>query len=241
MGRYKYVEVDGKLQLEHRVVWETVHGKKIPKGYCIHHKDGNGRNNDPSNLELLTVGQHNALHKRLQREGIELIDPNDPIISAARIAERKSKARNREQRLKWHRAYNAEHRDEINAKNKAYKEANAELVKERNRKYRETHREERKACNERYDAEHREERSAYARERYLQKKDVIAEQHRVYRETHQAERAAYNKRYKQEHRELVRAKGRLYMAKKRGSNPEIIAMHQAEVDRLSALEKSKPK
>ena len=41
----------------HRVVWEYHHGE-IPKGYHVHHKDGNSHNNDISNLSLVNQSLH---------------------------------------------------------------------------------------------------------------------------------------------------------------------------------------
>lgn len=34
----------------------------LPKGYVVHHIDGNILNNSPNNLELLTIGEHMKLH-----------------------------------------------------------------------------------------------------------------------------------------------------------------------------------
>ena len=45
----------------HRAVWEHYYGP-IPKGYCIHHRDGDKGNNALSNLELLPAGKHSTLH-----------------------------------------------------------------------------------------------------------------------------------------------------------------------------------
>lgn len=47
----------------HRAIWVAYNGE-IPKGYHIHHKDGNKDNNDISNLELLSVSQHMRLHNK---------------------------------------------------------------------------------------------------------------------------------------------------------------------------------
>lgn len=220
MSRYNEIVVDGKRTREHRVVWEKFHGQKIPPGYAVHHIDGDGHNNDPSNLVLLSNGEHVALHHQLRREGKDPVDSNDPDVVAHREECRKAYHRNAEKGRAQRKKYKKEHAAETSARNKIY---------------RETHREQRRAYSERYDAEHAEERAAYHHQRYLKKKDQIAEQHRIYRETHREERAAYNKKYKQDRIELVRAKGRLYMAKKRGANPDIIAKYQAEVDRLSAM------
>ena len=45
----------------HRAVWEYYNGK-IPKGYHIHHKDGDRCNNDISNLTLLEGKAHLSEH-----------------------------------------------------------------------------------------------------------------------------------------------------------------------------------
>lgn len=45
----------------HRATWEY-HNGKIPKGYHVHHKDGNKLNNDISNLEILPGAEHISLH-----------------------------------------------------------------------------------------------------------------------------------------------------------------------------------
>lgn len=45
IGRDKWVS-------EHRLVMESMLGRKLYKGETVHHKDGNKQNNSPSNLEL---------------------------------------------------------------------------------------------------------------------------------------------------------------------------------------------
>ena len=46
----------------HRLIWEDFYGCEIPKGYIIHHKDGNKTNNCILNLQLMKHGTHNHLH-----------------------------------------------------------------------------------------------------------------------------------------------------------------------------------
>ena len=46
----------------HREVWKDANGV-IPKGYQIHHKDGNTHNNSIENLEMVTTKEHGILHK----------------------------------------------------------------------------------------------------------------------------------------------------------------------------------
>ena len=45
----------------HRFVWEYYNGE-IPKGYDVHHVDGDKSNNDISNLQLLKSSDHKKLH-----------------------------------------------------------------------------------------------------------------------------------------------------------------------------------
>lgn len=47
----------------HRLVWEEHYGK-IPKGFVIHHKNGNVKDNNIDNLEMLSKFKHNSLHKK---------------------------------------------------------------------------------------------------------------------------------------------------------------------------------
>lgn len=57
-------KINGKRQRLHRYVWETENNATIPKGYDIHHKDGNKLNNDILNLVLLKNSEHQSLHQR---------------------------------------------------------------------------------------------------------------------------------------------------------------------------------
>ena len=52
----------------HRDVWEFYSGQKIPKGYEIHHIDGNSLNNSFENLECLSIAEHRAKHKEASQE-----------------------------------------------------------------------------------------------------------------------------------------------------------------------------
>lgn len=48
--------------MEHILVWENATGFPVPNGFCIHHIDRNKKNNDISNLCLMTHGTHTKLH-----------------------------------------------------------------------------------------------------------------------------------------------------------------------------------
>lgn len=47
---------------EHILVWETHHGKPVPDGYVVHHKDKDKTNNAPTNLVAMSNGEHTAMH-----------------------------------------------------------------------------------------------------------------------------------------------------------------------------------
>lgn len=53
---------NGKLRMEHNVVWEEHYGP-IPIGMQIHHIDFDKTNNDISNLQLVTPLEHKRLHE----------------------------------------------------------------------------------------------------------------------------------------------------------------------------------
>jgi len=59
--------VFGKKRYFHREIWKSFHGE-IPKGYHIHHKDGNKLNNSIENLECLSHADHLRLHMRENAE-----------------------------------------------------------------------------------------------------------------------------------------------------------------------------
>jgi len=76
MSRYKCTSkknpVTGELVIVHEHVYMCLLANGMwmkgicstPKGYHVHHIDNNGRNNDPSNLVLLTYEDHMKLHEK---------------------------------------------------------------------------------------------------------------------------------------------------------------------------------
>lgn len=50
----------------HRHVWEQSTGRKLPKGWHVHHIDINSQNNHPDNLEAMPAAAHARLHMSLE-------------------------------------------------------------------------------------------------------------------------------------------------------------------------------
>lgn len=67
-NRYQFKRgSDGRMWLEHRLVWTEAYGS-IPDGFIVHHRDDDSINNALENLELLPDAVHKSLHSRGQRK-----------------------------------------------------------------------------------------------------------------------------------------------------------------------------
>lgn len=55
--RYWNVKLRGKRHYVHRIIWEMHHGP-IPKGMCIDHINGDGRDNRIDNLRVATLSEN---------------------------------------------------------------------------------------------------------------------------------------------------------------------------------------
>lgn len=63
--RLRYKDPDTgtlRFQMLHRYIWEQTYGP-IPKGYVIHHVDGDPLNNALENLILMTRSGHSTFHR----------------------------------------------------------------------------------------------------------------------------------------------------------------------------------
>ena len=60
-------KIDGRRKRLHVYVWEKYNGK-VPKGYAVHHIDEDKRNNEPSNLTIITKKEHAVLHGETKSE-----------------------------------------------------------------------------------------------------------------------------------------------------------------------------
>lgn len=64
---YKLVKVNGRWEIEHRVIMEKKLNRKLVKGEVVHHINGIKLDNRIENLIVMTIGQHLTHHKAERR------------------------------------------------------------------------------------------------------------------------------------------------------------------------------
>lgn len=86
-GEYNYVLVpehpnktSNGYVLEHRIVMENELRRLLKSNEIVHHKDGNKKNNDIHNLEVMTHSEHTILHNQTGRQMVILMCPQCNII-----------------------------------------------------------------------------------------------------------------------------------------------------------------
>jgi hypothetical protein len=63
MNTYKKIRISKtETKDEHRLIMERFLGRKLSSNEVVHHKDGNKRNNDINNLEVMSRSKHSKLH-----------------------------------------------------------------------------------------------------------------------------------------------------------------------------------
>lgn len=108
-GRYYLGNVPGEDGKRHPVrahvyVWEK-HNGKVPEGFSVHHLDKNPKNNDISNLALMSYSAHSSYHAKDHAD--ESRQRMDDIVRPAAVAWHKS-----EDGIEWHK----QHYDEVTQK-----------------------------------------------------------------------------------------------------------------------------
>lgn len=87
----------------HVAIWEFYNKREVPKGYHIHHKDGNTFNNDISNLECVSAREH------LSKEGKknwEKPEYREKVLKNLEKGQEKAKEWHKsEEGRKWHREH----------------------------------------------------------------------------------------------------------------------------------------
>ena len=68
---YKIISIEGIEVKEHHLVWcsNPYNLPYVPKGFVIHHLDGNKLNNNIDNLSLILWGDHSKLHNLKSTSG----------------------------------------------------------------------------------------------------------------------------------------------------------------------------
>lgn len=225
-SRYRYVYMNGVDVPEHRVVWEK-HRGKIPEGYVIHHIDGNGHNNDISNLMCLSKSEHRSLHARMHLLGIDPVNASDPVIANANASNRKRAkiryANNRSDILRKCAEYRESHKSEIAEYQHDYRVRNQGVLAVKRREKYAKNKSRELEVNRKYREEH---------------KEQISEQSKQWRLAHHSELVAAKKLYYQQNKDYILAKNRLNKAISKGAPQEVIAELSAEVNRIKSEKES---
>ena len=204
MSRYKTTRVNGKSVKLHDLIWEQAHGEKIPEGYHVHHIDGNGNNNDPSNLVLMSRSEHMKLHAALRKQGTDVVNPEDPDVIRTRERCKRWNAANKDYIQAYDAVYYRLNKDRISKRSKAYHEANKEAI------------------------------AAQRSKHYLENRETILARSAEYRRTHSDQKKKTDSEYRRTHKDQIReykmkrrgllnAQRKLWGAKKNGASAEIIA------------------
>lgn len=92
------------MSTNYKKIWEDFRQTKLPPGFEIHHIDGNRSNNDPSNLQAVTIEQHLQIHLLQNDHGTvqailirmnRSVDENELLIQSAPKLQKKLLDQNR--------------------------------------------------------------------------------------------------------------------------------------------------
>jgi YHS domain-containing protein len=63
-SKYKWVTINDKNYIEHRILMEKYLKRKLAKDEVVHHKNGIRDDNRIENLQIMTVGEHSRFHRK---------------------------------------------------------------------------------------------------------------------------------------------------------------------------------
>lgn len=87
----------------------------------------------------------------------------------------------REEKLKYHKQYYIDHKNEMGLANKRYRQEHKEEAIRYNKQYRQDHREEKAILDRQYRQAHKEEASKYQKQYYLDHKDSLKQAQKQYK------------------------------------------------------------
>lgn len=71
MVKYKSCRYKGKRMRLHRALLIGMYGERFAEALVVHHKDGNGMNNDQKNLVVLLAEDHARLHAKNRKRDMK--------------------------------------------------------------------------------------------------------------------------------------------------------------------------
>ena len=204
VGKRKYVR-------EHILVMEKKLGHPIPKGYNVHHINGNTKDNRPENLELYTIGEHRRLHAAIRRAQGEYLTKEEKAERARRRAaayrEKNRDEGNAKQRERYY-----QNRDAVLAEKRKWRETHKEHIAKSGKEYREKHKEEIKERNRRYRLTHKKEIQERGRTYRQEHLDEIREKKKAYAQTHKEEIARRLKEYREKNKQQIAERRKIKLA-----------------------------
>lgn len=233
MSKYKY----SGSELEHRVVWEAAHGP-IPKGYVIHHIDGNGKNNDLSNLRLMTQKEHLSMHAKARANGTDVVDRTDPDVVESINRHKRYREKYPERVREATKKYRETHREQVRETMKRWREENPEVVARHKRAHYLKHREEICAKQKKYAAEHKEEIREQRRKYDAEHREEQKVRAHAWKQKHHDQVLDAHRSYNEQHRDLIAAKAKLAGEKRKTLHydPEAVRRAEEAVQRAYARE-----
>lgn len=103
-NEYYWAKVEGASRSLHKHIWESSNGT-TPRGYQIHHIDGNPANNKIGNLECILASDHARMHlaERIANGTLDAVKSLELAREAAKVWHKSPEGRD------WHRRNALEH------------------------------------------------------------------------------------------------------------------------------------